>query len=36
MQNIIRKTWYALQKAAGKILNLVHKYICNKHDIIPM
>ena len=25
-----------LQKAAGKILNLIHKYICNKHDIILM
>ena len=32
----MRKTWCALQKAASKILNLIHKYICNKHNIIPM
>ena len=25
-----------IQKAAGKISNLIHKCICNKHDIIPM
>ena len=30
------KTWCALQKAASKILNLIHKYTCNKHDFIPM
>ena len=35
-QNIIIKTQYALQKAASKILDLIHKYTCNKHDIIPI
>ena len=25
-----------LQKAAGKILNLIHKYTCDKRNIIPM
>ena len=34
-QNIIRKTRCALQKAAGKILNLRQKYTYNKLNIIP-
>ena len=33
---LLEKTWCALQKAASKILNLIHKYMYNKHYIILM
>ena len=32
----LEKHGMLVQKAASKILHLIHKYICNKHDIIPM
>ena len=32
----LQKHGVLYKKAAGRILNLIHKYICNKRNIIPM